>query len=453
MIELLVDQLKNTELEPTSEEIADVLWLAAQIRRRSQPAKPSPDTSSLPEVVSITDAASAADTASVADAASIPLTSSESHTPHTPFQEPRPIQLEYGAPLNPSQISTDVSDWENLGVPLFDDAQPALSALSIARALRPLLRRVPSRQVVVLDEEATAQRVADESIWLPVLRPAPERWLDIAFLVDEAPSMDIWEHKISSLQTLLGHHGAFRAVHRFSFDSGGPDAPILYVRTGKRWRERRIVDPTAVLSPTGRRLIVIVTDCVCHSWYTRRIYECISVWARHHPTVIFQMLDPWLWDGSALAEAVPVNLRYPYPGTPNAFLKVVSPEFWTGELPDGIPMPVVSLEPDSLGPWAQSLAGMGGIQIHGFQLPSPETIDKNQHDKRSLGTVHVTRHRKPLQRFREFREQASPSARRLASYLAASPCLNLPLMRFVQQAMMPESSDSHLAEVFLGGVL
>ena len=60
------------------------------------------------------------------------------------------------------------------------------NALNLSRAIRPLKRRVPSRTRLVLDEERTVQCIADESIWIPRLRPASERWLDIALVVEES---------------------------------------------------------------------------------------------------------------------------------------------------------------------------------------------------------------------------------------------------------------------------
>jgi len=51
-----------------------------------------------------------------------------------------------------------------------------------------------------------------------------------------------------------------------------------------------------------------------------------------------------------------------------------------------------------------------------------------------------------------FRDQASPLAFDLAGYLAAAP-LTLPVMRAVQQALLPASRPAHLAELFLYGLL
>src|SRR5579884_2297954 len=67
---------------------------------------------------------------------------------------------------------------------------PAASALpgslNIARALRPLMRRIPSSTSFMIDELATANRIAEaqRGVWSPVLKPAPMRWLEIALVVD-----------------------------------------------------------------------------------------------------------------------------------------------------------------------------------------------------------------------------------------------------------------------------
>src|SRR5262245_19375243 len=54
----------------------------------------------------------------------------------------------------------------------------------IIRAVRPLMRRGPSRNRFVLDEEATIKRIADERVWDPVLRPALDRRVKLCVVVD-----------------------------------------------------------------------------------------------------------------------------------------------------------------------------------------------------------------------------------------------------------------------------
>ncbi len=56
------------------------------------------------------------------------------------------------------------------------------------------------------------------------------------------------------------------------------------------------------------------------------------------------------------------------------------------------------------------------------------------------------------QRLKRFRATASPMARKLAGLLAATP-ITLPIVRLIQQTMLQELQPSHMAEVFLGGIL
>ncbi len=56
------------------------------------------------------------------------------------------------------------------------------------------------------------------------------------------------------------------------------------------------------------------------------------------------------------------------------------------------------------------------------------------------------------QRLERFRATASPEAMQLAQYLSAAP-ISLPVIRLIQQVMMPGASRFALAEVFLGGLL
>jgi hypothetical protein len=57
------------------------------------------------------------------------------------------------------------------------------------------------------------------------------------------------------------------------------------------------------------------------------------------------------------------------------------------------------------------------------------------------------------QRVQRFRVTASPMARRLAGLLAAAPVISLPVVRIIQERLLAESRQVHVAEVFLGGLL
>ncbi|MCP4401461.1 MAG: hypothetical protein GY801_29705 [bacterium] len=77
----------------------------------------------------------------------------------------------------------------------------------------------------------------------------------------------------------------------------------------------------------------------------------------------------------------------------------------------------------------------------------PGTIDSEQEEDTS-----PLPEPSAIERVQRFYSIASPMARKLAGYLSAVP-LTLHTMRLVQQVMLPESQQTDLAEVFLGGLL
>ncbi|MGB0564786.1 MAG: hypothetical protein ACPGVO_23770, partial [Spirulinaceae cyanobacterium] len=99
------------------------------------------------------------------------------------------------------------------GIPFKTPAAAALrNPLALARALRPLMRKVRSRTVQVLDERATVQQTIEEQRVVPVMRPALERWFEVALVIEESGSWGIWQQTLMEFAQLLARQGAFRAV-------------------------------------------------------------------------------------------------------------------------------------------------------------------------------------------------------------------------------------------------
>ena len=86
---------------------------------------------------------------------------------------------------------------------------------ALAKALKTLLRRVPTRdRPSILDEVRTVESFAatDGKILVPVFKPALEPWLELALVFDRSSSMDIWHQTLADLKTVLQHYGIFRDV-------------------------------------------------------------------------------------------------------------------------------------------------------------------------------------------------------------------------------------------------
>ncbi|MBA9004377.1 FxSxx-COOH system tetratricopeptide repeat protein [Thermomonospora cellulosilytica] len=418
MIARLIEALRHLEPPPTAEELAEALWLARMLPAGPAGAAERPGDPGGP-------------------------------TDRTPVPPDAPPDAGDPGPTPPARTGAGSAHRPRAGLMIAEPhapdaelirapAMPAIPrALHIARALRPLRVGQPSRTVRLLDERATAQRIAETGIWEPVTRPVTERRLDLALVVDDSASMVVWRRTVDELQVLLERLAAFRDVRMWRFDG---DADRLTLRPGGAAGRGTERSPRELIDPTHRRVVLVISDCIGRAWQDGRVAGLLARWGRCGPVAIVQPLPYRLWERCGAAFH-PVRLRAARRGLPNSDLDVRCRD--GDESPPGIAVPVMELDADWLRPWAE-LVGTGG-ECRGMALftgrPTAELPPEPGGDART-----------PLERVLEFRGAASPLAYRLAGYLAAAP-LQLPVMRLVQQAMLPESRPSHLAEVFLGDLL
>jgi Tetratricopeptide repeat len=428
MIRQLIEALGALEPQPTAEELADALWLARRLPLSSHQAK---------------------DTESTGEQASEPGVASQSPTVGLPGAQ----RVTRGAAPLPAMASAQAALHFAAHVPAAPNlvrspALPAIPrALSLARALRPLRVGASSRTVQYLDEEKTAQRIAETGIWQPEMRAAPERWLDLALVVDDGASMIVWRRTVIELQAILEQLAAFRDVRVWRVNT---DEENLVLRTGSVAVESGR-SPNELIDPTRRRVVLVFSDCIGRAWGEGRASALLERWAKAGPVAIVQPLPQRLWwRCGAATEAV--RIKAAQAGLSNDRL-IVRDRTEAGP-PPGIAIPVMELEPRWLRPWAE-LVGGRARQIDGMAmftalpanglpangLPARKAV-RDEDEADLSATERVTR----------FRAASSPTAFRLAGYLAAAP-LRLPVMRLVQQAMIPESTSAHLAEVFLSDLL
>lgn len=451
MIRKLLDVLAGTGLELTPEELAEVLWLAERLpvprRRKEAPApaaaSPVPTPPPTPPPTARPVLPEGAWTAAGTPATTTPVLGPPAETSLYPRQAAT-VGPEGSAP------SSDFPTPAGHALP---------GALRLGRALRPLMRRTPSRTRFVLDEAATAQRIAGagqmarSGAWLPVLNPAGERWLDLVLVVDESPSMAIWQRTTAELGGLLERQGAFRRVQLWSVR---PDAERteaeLFAGTGtgaRRARARELIDHQ------GRQLILVASDCVAPIWHNGAMATLLAGWGRRGPVAIVQMLPYPLWVRTGLRTFPPALTRAARAGIPNRELELRRTFAFSGphaaDDDGGVPIPVVTLQADPVGQWARALAGNSGLwlpSVLAVPLPAggrPRPLSLR--DDRLPGAASTTE-----ALLRAFIATASSEARLLAAYLAAVP-LTLPIIRLVQRVLLPGADQVHLAEVFLSGLV
>jgi hypothetical protein len=311
--------------------------------------------------------------------------------------------------------------------------------LDLQRALRPLTRTIGTGPATSLDEEATATCSAQAGAVVPVLSRSSEQWLNLTLIVDTSPSMVLWPNLVAELTLLLTQLGAFRAIRTWylRFDDGTV-AISPHASAGTPRSPREIVDPA------GRQAFLVLTDCVGEPWLSGTAMHAVDGWARTGPLAIVQPLSQQLWSRSA-AECHYVQLRSPYPGAPNQHLTVDMADDGDAEAPrSGVPVPILEIGPRWFASWAGLITGAERAHalaaFTGAAAPGTRRAPGEPHDAT------------PERLVARFMAGASAEAFRLAGLLAAAP-LSLPLMRLIQQAMLPGSRPQHLAEVYLGGLL
>lgn len=437
MIKEAIAIFKDSGLDLTAREIAEILWLSVYVDcskvevPNPEPVKPS-EPSTVPSSPTIPN--------SLTQTPSL-LTRSET-TPSAP------VTL---ANRNRTQSNAQSSGEVPLKVPV---PSALRDPLTLAKALRPLKRKVDSYTKVDIDEVATATRIAERKIRIPVLKPAPQRWLDLALVVEQNSNTVIWNQTLAEFQRLLERQGSFRNIRLWGLKEINGEIQLLApTQTGEFSSATH--SPKELIDAKGQRLIILVSDCVSPLWRKGIIHSVLELWGKQGLLTLLQLLPPRLWERTALAYEVLGQVRNLFF---NRQLKnyqldlEISPDE-DDELPTDlsktIPIPVITLDPDSLSSWAKMLVGVGQNKTVSYCfLPNQNSQSSTQQTAPSS----QTNEEKNLLLINRFRATASPLARRLAGFMALVP-VQMSVIHLIQQTVLPKSNQLHVAEVFMSGLL
>ena len=442
-----IETLTNAQLDFDAIDLADMLWLAQFI-------EPTPSVQ--PE------ASNPQPTQQSGDRPPEPTPLSDSAEPALNLYPDAPPSRAQSQPERPPQ-TPDPKPAKPQGTPFSVPAAPALrTRLDLARSLRPLMRKVPSRSRFDLDEAATVNQIAETEVWMPIVRPTAERWLELDLVVEASKTTVIWERAIAELSHLAEYQGAFRTVRTWRLS-----APSGTVQLFSRWRDRtpsfateqltiqRPHTPRELIDPTGRRLIWLVTDCTSSLWRQDAIYETLMAWATEQPVAIVQMFPERLWSRTALRDGHIVRLSAIAPGLPSAQLTVEGLPQRLERHTDRVTVPVITPDAPSVKRWAQVVAGAGESRTPGL------TFDLSFIRRQAIAPSASRTSRSPAQRTAQervalFRATASATVQHLAELMAAAP-VSLPVIDLLRDAFRAdfeeEVQQSHVAEVLLSGLL
>jgi tetratricopeptide (TPR) repeat protein len=414
----------------TATDIADILWLASAIRppdtgRPPPEPGPPPDLPPVPEF----------------DPTDIPARDEPAR--NSPPPDDIPASSPPAAPDEPAEPVPIA------GLRLLPGAGKRASAvrprdsLAYFRALRPLKRKVRAQRddAIALDEVATAEQAAETGRWWPIVNPVKERWLDLTIVIDNSPSMQLWQSRITTFIGFLERVGAFRTIQLRLLETAKLDggAQTLVLRGGTE--DAPVRDPAEILDPSGRRAVLYLTDGVGDSWRPDVLFPVLARWGRTSALSIVHLLPQWLWRRGRLPLhkahiTTPAGLR------PNSRWRVDLPDAWLEPDPSSltppgtVAVPVLELQPRWLRWWAGLLTGEHGA-ADGTVLLAAEHPEPQSPDAMSAN-----------ERVRHFRSLASPPAQRLASLLAALP-VRLDVAEVIRQHFVPEAGPEHLSELLI----
>ncbi|MEL6780447.1 MAG: SAV_2336 N-terminal domain-related protein, partial [Cyanobacteria bacterium J06597_16] len=379
MIKQLVAALEQKFQDLSVEEMADILWLTLQQWQS--------EASPLARVESVGN-----DPLKVLDDDS-PVLDGPSPVPSpSKVTSPEPSRAQDNAAAGvttQSDKATEARSSSERASPLaVPDSTALRRSLDILKAIRPLIRSVPSAERMYLDVPATVQAIAETDVWSLQLRPVPEPWLELALVIDTTPSMVIWQRTILKLRRVLAQSGVFRDVRLWSLETADngqtvermsePNSPQrLCLRSGYGVRTVRQAPcrPQELLDPNRRRLILVVSDCIDPRWDEQPVRDMLQVWASAGPMGLVQVLPEWLWGRTALSEVTKGQMVAQRPGQPSQSLRFVRRDRWRRKPTIGIKVPVMTLEPVVASRWSQMVAGQSSVSSPGLVF-SPVTVQQ-----------------------------------------------------------------------------
>ncbi len=342
---------------------------------------------------------------------------------------------------------------------------PALpNRLAMQRALRPLQRRAPSPSRREIDIHATVDRVAQTKVWQIVERPARERALEVALVVERSPTMRFWHTVAHEFERILVSTSAFRHVQVYQLDAFERDVHLL------RANQKSGANSAAELPRMGvctsgagdRRLILYLTDCMSRGWLGAEVPKLLADWQTRHPAFVIQVLAQYMWPRSSLRNAW------------NSLTRIQSVRNRSLRKPRiaGLPvratdagdhdedkdyekeqrkflLPLIELHEDALANFANYLIAKPNNAVTASHTWSNAFDELSQFDQPG---VELPPPRPVEERFERFWRLASWETRELALYLANAP-LFLPVMRLIQANLVPGARPWHLAELFHSGLL
>jgi formylglycine-generating enzyme required for sulfatase activity len=179
-----------------------------------------------------------------------------------------------------------------------------------------------------------------------------------------------------------------------------------------------------------------------------QIHEWLSLWSKHSPTTIVQLLPERLWGESELDVGFAVQVSSLTAGAFNSKLQVRELPVRTNiSAVDALTLPVVTLTAPALKQWALVVAA-AGRQRGPARLFDLSWVKDPDRDREAA----VISPKSPEARVELFMATASETAQQLVGMMAAVP-VEMSVVHLIQQELLSDVTPVHIAEVFTSELL
>ncbi len=286
-----------------------------------------------------------------------------------------------------------------------------------------------------LDEEKTVENIALLQVFDLVFKKVQEKSFLLSIIIDRGETMELWDELIKNFEQMLYTMGVFRQISIYYWDTTQTEPRLCYDRALKRE-----LNESNIMIDGQNNLVWVLSDCIAPSWRSGESFKSIARWSTKSFTSIMQMFPKEMWMGTMLYKGKHTRFSSTKFNGLNRELK--NSQERRKKEKSGLKIPIISFDPYALQAWAKVVINARNNSISGVVFKELE-FEYIESQKREVLVE---------DRMKRFYSQASPTAQKLAFYMSILP-VDFQVTRILQEEKLKQSKQSHVAEVFLGGLV
>jgi formylglycine-generating enzyme required for sulfatase activity len=306
-----------------------------------------------------------------------------------------------------------------------------------AKSFKILRQFVNSNVQYTLDIDKSIEYIANTNIWDVAQKPQKELKYELYLVIEVSKSMEIYDEVIEDFIKALNRFSIFKKVKVYYLKQTNNSFEI--------YRDIECKSKTSLSifsSYTQRNFTMILSDCISKGWSDKRGYKLLQDLSSFTALSILNLLPKSSWRRTTLKNSRIVRFTHKN-GFKNA--KLFSSEYTENNV-ENIKVPMLVLEPTSVKEWCKLQYGTKKCWASG-SIFEAKVFNVNPNEK----SVDVANN-SAEDILDNFNRYSTPTAKKLAIYLSCVP-LSMDIMKIVQKESLKEANYTHLAEVFLGGLL